>query len=146
MSGTTTTLNTNSQLNIDRETSIIFLWDNRYDSETYENTTGGELTLPAGTVMGRIAASGKLLPLKSAAIDGSQYPVGILTEAHTVADTVEVTVSICVSGDVAQEKLVFDGSDTTATIIDGRQLGDRIGSDTVGINLVPSTDLTAYDN
>lgn len=144
--GATVVINTNSQLNINRDTAKVFLDCNRYENEVYENTTGGDVTLTKGQVMGRIAATGKLLPLKSAAVDGSQYPVGIVTETVTVATTVEINVSICVEGDVAKEQVVFDGADTFATIVDGRQLGDRIASDTVGIKLVETTDLTNYDN
>lgn len=146
MTEITTTLDTANQLNINRDDSIIFLWDNRFQPEVYTNTSGGDLTLPGGTVMGRIAATGLLLPLKSAAIDGSQYPVGILSETVTVIDTESANVSICTGGDVAEGKLVFDGGDTLATIVDGKQLKDRIAGDNLGIKLVPSTDLSAYDN
>jgi len=146
MSTATIALNTANQLNINRDTAKVFLGSNRYEPEVHTNITGAEETLVAGTVMGRIAATGLLLPLKSAAVDGSQYPVGILTEDVTLAIAASANVSICVAGDVAEEQLGFDGADDLSTIIDGRQLGDRIASDTVGIKLVPTTELTGYDN
>jgi len=142
----TVTVNTDNQLNINRDTAKVFLDANRYENEVYENTTGGDVTITKGQLMGRISASGKLLPLKSAAADGSQYPVGIATKTETVADTVEINMSICVAGDVAEEQLVFDGADTLSTVVDGKQLRDRIASDTVGIKLVETTDLTNFDN
>jgi hypothetical protein len=53
---------------------------------------------------------------------------------------------MCVAGDVAQEKLIFQGSDTLATVVSSRTLNDRIGADTVGVKLVSGTELTEYDN
>lgn len=146
MTKITTTLDTANQLNINRDDSIIFLWDNRYEPFTHTNITGAEETILAGTVMGRIAATGLLLPLVAAAIDGSQIPIGISTEDITLAIGASAVMSICVAGDVAEEKLIFNAAETVATLSDGRRLDDRIGADTVGIKLVPSTDLSKYDN
>lgn len=135
---------------INTDLTKIFVWGNRYTKGTYENTnsTYDDITIPAGTVMGRILADQKLAVLESGASDGSQYPVGVLAQDVVVlaGETFSKEVAICVEGDVDETKLVFQGSDDLDTEVSGRSLRDRLGSDTVGINLVAGDQLTATDN
>lgn len=138
---------TENQMTTNYDHSIIFLGNNNFETVTYTNGTGGEVALLAGTVMGRISADQKLLPLESDAVDGSQFPVGILTEPATVADGASVKLSICTRGDVEGNRLVFfNGTDDLDTVVSGRSLRDRIGGDTLGIKLYFSSENTAYDN
>ena len=138
---------TRNQITVDYNYEKIFVRDNRYLEAEYANATGAEKTLAAGTVMGRIAATGLLLPVVSTAIDGSQYPIGILKEEVTVADGVTVPVTVGISGDVNQNAVVMDDAgDDLDSIVDGRQILDRIGADTVGVILIISTNQTYYDN
>lgn len=147
MSEQTVNLNTGQQAIIHTDTSKIFVWDNRYDNFDYNNDGYDDVTLVAGTVMGRISATGKIKPLRSDNADGSQLPIGILNQGRVVAAGETVTVAICVEGDVVTAKLVFAKTgDTVDTVVDGKRLRDRIGSDTVGIKLVGGTELTADDN
>lgn len=142
--------NTGNQAQVNTDTSKIFVFDNRYENSTYDktNSTYDDIVIPAGTLMGRIAATQKVIPLASGASDGSQFPIGILAEDVTVpaSSTVSKSVSICVAGDVAQSKIVLDGSDTLSTVISARSIFDRIQADTVGIKLVSTTEMTDYDN
>lgn len=130
------------------DTSKIFIWNNRYESGTYTNpsTTGAEVTLAKGTLMGRVSGTQKLLPLASGASDGSQFPVGILADDYTVDYLESANVFICVAGDVAEEKVILSGSDTLSTVISSRSIRDRIAADTVGINLVAGQAQDGYDN
>lgn len=147
MSLLTEQANNGQQANFKRDLSKIFLWGNRYESVNYTNGTGSEKTLPAGLVMGRISASGLLLPLQSDAVDGSQLPVGVLAADYTVANGATQEVSICVAGDVEESKLIFEnGTDTLATVVAARRLRDRLAADTLGIKLVVSDELTDFDN
>lgn len=146
MSTSTTVNQTDSQLHVDYDVAKIFLGCNRYDTGTYTNSTGAAVTLEAGTLMGRVSATGKLLPLASAATDDSNIPVGILSHSVTVADTASKELTFAVEGNVAEEKVIFDGTDDLDTVVSGRTLRDRIGGDTVGIKLVSTTENTAYDN
>lgn len=149
MSTGTTVNQTSNQMQTNYDNSIIFLGGNRYDTGEYTNGTGGELTFKAGTLLGRIAATGKLEPLTSAPVtgkEGSEFPVGILSHDIVVPASGTVPVTFAVEGDVAEEKVIFQGADTYDTVVASRRLRDRIGADTVGINLVASTELTGYDN
>lgn len=128
-------------------TAKIFVFDNRYTTGTYTNDTYDEVTLAAGTIMGRHAASDELKPLDASASDGTQFPVGILKEETVVADGDVVTLTICVSGDVEESLLTFPTSgDDMNTVVSSKTLRDRIGSDTVGIKLVAGTENTILDN
>lgn len=147
MSQQTTGTNTSNQLTVNTSTEKIFLWNNRFESGVVENDeVYDDLVLKAGTVMGRVASTRKLVVIAKAASDGSQFPVGVLNQDWTIAAGDEQTVSICVAGDVNQNALVLPVGTALTDVISGKTLKDRIGSDTVGIKLVESTELTGYDN
>lgn len=144
-------LNTANQLNINRDSSVIFIGENTYETVTLENVEETEETILAGTLLGRVtsgsgATVGNVVPLATDATDGSQFPIGVLTETITMAAESEEPVSICVSGKVAVEKIVLPAGDTLNDVISARFLRDRIAADTLGIKLISSTELSGYDN
>ena len=142
MSTVETTLNTNSQQTTNYDVAKIFVWNNRYEKR---NCTGDAYEdYEVGTVMAIVASTNELVPLAPGASDGSQYPVGVL--AQVVETGSDGVATICVSGDVVESKLVFFNTATLATVISGKTLRDRIGSDTVGINLTGGDEQTAFDN
>ena len=136
---------TRNQLFVNYDLATVFIWDNRYEVGSHANVTGAEEILPLGTVLGKTSL-GVLQVLKSASVDGSEIPVGILAENITVAIGETVDLNYCIGGEVAAGQLVFDGADTLSTIIDGKSIADRLQSDTLGIQAKVSTDLTAHDN
>ncbi|HXP52182.1 MAG TPA: head decoration protein [Bacteroidia bacterium] len=139
--------NTGNQLTIDTNVAKIFVWGNRYTEGSYTNDSYADVQLPAGTLMGRVAATQALVPLASNASDGSQYPVGILAEDIFVAEGAQQDISICVLGDVVEDMIGFaHAGDNMDTLVSGRSLRDRIGADTVGIKILKSTEQTATDN
>jgi hypothetical protein len=142
--GQTTTINTGVALFVDTDISKVFIYDNRFNQEILNNPTGGTLTYPTGTVMGRVSASGKLIPFTSAAVDGSQNIVGILNDAKTVPATSDANCFICVSGDVDPTLLVFQGADTLNTVIGGVRVRDLLARQ--GIKLTATSELTKFDN
>ena len=147
MSSGQVTSQTSNQLFVDIDTSKIFVWNNEYYRDTFLNNTGAQASFAAGTLLGRITASGKLAICKSGAVDGSQIPVGILKTSITdLADAGEVDVNYCIYGKVVESKVVLDGTDTLATMISGRTIKDRIAADTAGIILVDGDELTEFDN
>lgn len=147
MSSANQVLNTGQQAITNYDTSKIFIGRNDYKKAVYTNGTGASIDLVAGTVLGKITASGKLLPLKSDAVDGSQIPVGVLAHDITVANAATVNLTYCISGKVVQNKLIFlKAGDTVDTVVTGRTLGDRVAADSAGIILVVSTELSDFDN
>ncbi|MCE3278034.1 MAG: Bacteriophage lambda head decoration protein [Bacteroidetes bacterium] len=146
MSSNSVVSNTGQQAEITTDLSKIFIWNNRYKSYPYNNSAYDSVTLLAGTLMGTVAGTGYIKPLASGASDGSQYPTGILAEDVTVDGGDLVDLDICVSGDVVEDKIIFQGSDNLDTTVSSRRLRDRIGADTVGIKLVTSTSNSSYDN
>ena len=147
MSKVTIISNTGNQATANYDVSKIFVFNNRYESAALNNSEYDPMIMPAGTVMGRIAGSNTLFPCYSKATDGSQYPIGILSADVSILDGTTLIVPICVSGDVVQDKIVFfNPSDTLSTVVSGRTMFDRIGSDTVGIKIVPNNENTYLDN
>jgi len=147
MSTQETTLQNGNQLNVNTDSTKIFVWNNRYDSaESTTNSGYDDVTWPAGTLLGKVSATGLVKPLVSAAVDGSQYPIGILKEDAVIPAGDSLVLTFCVAGDVVESKVDLAGSDTMDTVISGRSIRDRIGADTVGIKLVGQDQLTGTDN
>ena len=136
-----------NQLFVNQDTSKIFVWDNRTATFNFNNAAYDDVVLETGTLMGRISATGLLAVLDASASDGSQYPIGVLFEGQTVEGGETMQLTLCVSGDVVEDKVVLKSGTTMDSVISGRRLFDRIGSDTVGIKLVQgSKELTTFDN
>lgn len=154
MSTQTTAQQTGNALLTNYNVGKTFIGHNRYQQFTYTNSTGSEVSLAEGTLMGLIYGTNKVVPLQSSATNGSQVPIGILKTNKTVANGASATVNICVAGEIAAENVTYDGSDTAATAI---SLTDS-GSATVvigtinslllekGIYLFSADEMTAQDN
>ncbi len=141
---------TTNSLITNKDVSKIFLGHNKYDGESYINNSGYDpITLLAGTVMGRIHATGVLVPCLKGANNGSQYPIGVLAHDIQIGPGETVTATICVWGEVAEDKLIFwDGQITKDTVIpataDGRRIKDWL--QLANITLRTGTEMTDYDN
>jgi hypothetical protein len=136
------TFNNGQQAFIRRNTANIFVWNNRTTSGSYTATE--DETLLAGTLMGRISATGAFVACDSAASDGSQYPLGFVLNDHIFSEAGEKTISIVISGDVVETEITLAYGVTLDDVVDGRQLRDHLL--TGGIKLVGSDDSTDYDN
>lgn len=136
----------NNVLTTDYDISKIFVWDNRYEKGAYTNSTYDPITIPQGRLMGRVATTQELKPHSSAAVDGSQYPVGVMLNTVTIEEGETLDLDICVSGDVVEDKIVLNAGDTMSTVVSARSIRDRIAADTVGIKLVGNDEQTALDN
>lgn len=148
MSTVTKVIDQSNFLGAVTDISKIFLGGTQTISNSYINNSSYDpITLLAGTVMGRISSTGVLAPCTSNASDGSKYPIGILMQDLVIDSGDTVTACVCLAGRVAQEKVIFFRfSDSLSTVVDARQYRDRIGSDSVGILLVPSVDNSYADN
>jgi hypothetical protein len=134
-----------NQMQVNYDFTKVFIFENRYKKETFRNLTAGALTYATGTVVGRVKATNKITECKSGASDGSERPIGVLaTDVTALAATTDITVRMCYFGDVAEGKLVFNGTDTLATVV-----GDRVVADWLqlaGIKMALGTELTFTDN
>lgn len=129
------------------DTTKVFLRDNRFVEVTYTNPSGAAVAeLKKGDVFGRVASTEKVLPLDKDATTGEQYPLGVLVEDLDVAASGTVTLTLCVSGDVEETELNFPAGTDLTTVIEAKTVRDRMMSDTMGIFLVASEELTEYDN
>lgn len=128
------------------DTAKMFLFGNNSNRANYNNSTYDTVSIPVGTLVGRVSATGLIVPLESAATDGSQYPVGIVRANYSVEAGDTKQIVFCDAGEVDENMIVFQGSDTLDTVVDGKQLRDRIAGDTVGIVLRSVDQLSGFDN
>jgi len=137
---------TSNQLTSDFSTQKIFLLNNRYEQDTLlENPTYSTQTILAGTVLGRVASSGNVVPCISGALDGSQFPIGVLAQDVTaLASGQTQSIAMCIDGDVNAAALIFYGGDSLATVIAGRSMQDHLKA--YGILIRYATEMTDYDN
>jgi len=136
---------TENQVQYNYDLTKIFVFDNRYETVTFRNLTGGTLSYAVGTVLGRISATGKVTEMKSAATDGSELPIGILATAITDLATVsDVEINMCIEGDIAESQVIFNGSDVITTAEQGRIYRDWL--QLAGMKLIQATELTEFDN
>lgn len=147
MSSNTVNYNNGTQLQVNTNLAKLFPFgaeNQRFYS--YTNSTYDTVELTAGTVMGVIATTGKVVPMTSGASDGSQYPIGILADDYSVVEGDTVNLSIMVMGQVRQDMILLQGSDTLSTVVSGKRIFERIGSDSVGVLIISSTNATNYEN
>ncbi len=136
---------TRNQTQFDYDFTKVFVRNNNYRTINFA-PVGADLVLTIGMLIGTISATAKGKKLASASVDGSQYPTGVCSENITILDGANADVNLCIGGEVAEEKLTLDGVDTLDTVIDGRIIRDRIAADTLGIRLVPTSQLAEHDN
>lgn len=146
MSKSTIRLDNGQTLFVEFDLGKIFVRDNRYGKGNYTNSTYDTEELEAGTVLGRVASTGKIAKYDAGASDGTQYPIGVLADNYSIEEGETKELAYCNAGDVVEDKLIFQGSDDLDTVVSGKTVRDRIGSDTVGIQLVSSTENTISDN
>ncbi len=144
--GATEILSTQNQAITNYDFSKLFLTTFKTVELTYTNVSGGTVELLPGMLFGQVSADLKAAILKSASIDGSQIPFGVLVTQATVLDTASKVVQIAVTGMVDQSLLLLDGADTLNTLIDGRTIAARIPADTEGITLESFEELVNQDN
>lgn len=110
--------NTTSQATIDYQIKRLILKNIETVREDYANISGALESVSVGTLIGKVAATGKVVPHDSTAVDGSQVPIGIMLdnlEDIAIAGTVD-GVLIARGGDVDSSLIVFaNGTDTLAT-------------------------------
>ena len=154
MSIINTVTNTGSQLTTNYDLTKIFLGANRYRTGSFKNTTGSTLVVPAGTVLAKVQAIavdtanvvGYLRLFDSTNTEGGRVAVGILNQDLSIAAGATVTnVNYCIAGDYDESKLVFQGSDTLNTVVNGKIVREIIIAETnlIGLSL---TQMSGYDN
>ncbi len=131
------------QLTVNYDRAPLALSDVKTRNVTIYNPEAQEETIVRGTVLGRLP-NGNYQVLKSAAVDGSQFPKAILMADVTIATVSTGTSAVAIKGDFNAAGLVFNGSDTLATAIDAERIEDLM----VRQGLYPETvnEMSDYDN
>jgi len=132
----------------DYDTSKVFIFSNLFDTGTFLNNTGGVLSFPCGTVLGRNALTGELSALDSAiTTNGLNKVVGVLAvDIIALADAGTQDITFAFAGDVAEPLIVLQGAETLDTALQTATITVRDDMRRVGLNPVPSDELSKFDN
>lgn len=139
---------TRNQAAFDRTLSNLLILNNSFLKGDYANISGALETVVIGQVMGRVAATQKLVVCKSGASDGSEVPVAInVVELTDIAIAGEVNnIAPCNAGKVNLNSIVFDGTDDFTTLVNGVSMRDHLIANTKGLELVDVLENTNFDN
>lgn len=118
-------------------TNGIVVWNPVHNDETL--TAAGADTWVAGTLLGRITASGKLTIYTSGAANGAEVPVAILATEEVFTGAGDRPARVIVGGQLRRADLVADGVGAI-TIAEADALRDY------GIVSLTTTQLAEQDN
>ena len=137
---------TNNQQITDYDVSKFLLGGNEFVD--IDLTASGEVVLLEGMIMGKVGATGLLLACDKDATDGSQFPVGVVVQAKTIADTETKSIRLVNKGSIAEDKLNFLDTETLDTLIGAanNQRSYRDYMNDLGLILKTGVELTAVDN
>ena len=143
MSKITTVKSNSNQLKVTYDVSKFLLGGNEF-VDIDITTTSSEVALLEGMVMGKIAATGLIVPCDKDATDGSQIPVGIVVEDYTVPVSTTEAITLVNKGKVAESKLNFLDTETLETLIGpaNNQRSYRDYLNDLGLILQGGTELT----
>ena len=145
MSTVTNTEQTRNQLISNFDLSKFLLGFNSFAQPSPSvAASGADVVLVQAEVMGRIHATGLIIPLVAAAVDGSQIPVGLTIVDQTILDGDTDAVNLVNKGRIAESKINFAGAETLDTVVDERRLRDWLND--IGLELMAGEELTGTDN
>lgn len=137
--------NNGRQAHVKTDLSVIFLYENRFSKAKYNNSAYDSVTLYAGTVLGRVASTGFIKPMRSTYSDGSQIPMGVLADDYVVPGGEIIDMHFCNYGDVSKSKLIFDlSTDNLETTVGSQRVEDLIHQ--AGIRVIETDEQTGFDN
>ena len=131
----------NNQAHFKYDFSKIFLRNN-LSKKVNIAASGEDLTLEPGDLIGVVGSTYQVFKSGTANITVA----GVLMEYATITDGNNADLNICIAGEIAEEKVNLDGSDTLATVVSNRTIEDKIQGETVGIKLVSTDTLVTTDN
>lgn len=138
---------TDSQIIRTVDVRNLFVFDCKTVAGVYKNISGALETAKMGQLMGKVAATGKWAVCKSAALDGSETPRGVLcVEITDAAINQEVNVDICTYGEIAKNEVQFNGADTFDTLVGGVRIEDLLITNAQSIRLTTVKELSQYAN
>lgn len=119
--------------------SVIYA-DPIHENDTLNFTAGA--TYKAGTILGRITASGKLFPFTVGAADGTQNPIAVLTYEVTRASAGDTPCRAMIGGIVRHDRLVVHAAGNNSTLTQAHVDALRAA----GVTAVKVKDLSVLDN
>jgi len=124
----------------------LFLFDNRYDEKTFNNTTAvAEVTLLPGHLLFKLSATDVDL-LNGAANIANVVGIAAVGEENIVADAGTLNINMAIKGEVSEEGIILPAGVTLDTVIPTTQLTLRDRLNELGFHLVSGVENTKSDN
>ena len=137
--------NTRNQSTVDISHSHIFMGSNAFEEAVFNNNTGGELTLKAGTLVIRNAANAaQVLPAIAGATIANVVGIVALDSDVVLADAATVNINFGYAGKVDETKLVLPAATTLDTVQASKTVRDHLNA--LGLELTATIDNTKFDN
>jgi hypothetical protein len=144
MSENTVSFNNGQQLQVNTNLAKLFPFEKEMLSYQLTNSTYGTVTYQAGTVMGVVGSTGEIVPVDSAATNGSQTPVGVLAQDYTLDAGESKNVYIAVRGWVRKDMLIFKVGQTINSIVSNRRFFELLLA--AGLFIQTTESCTNYEN
>lgn len=136
---------TNNQSTLDVSTEVVFLYDNKYQTAVFKNTTAGDLDLEQGVLVRRDTSTpGQVIPAIAGATLADVIGIVKVNSPKTLAADETANINYAISGDVDSGLLVLPATVTLDTTVGNKHLRDILSG--LGFNLKPLTELTSFDN
>lgn len=133
------------QMQVNTNLTKLFPFNKEFIPYTINNSTYGDITLQAGTIMGVVTNTGLASPTISTSNDGSQNAMAILGKDYVVPAQSSITVSLMCLGYVRKDMVIFfNGTDTLSTVIGGKRVFETLLA--AGVFLQNTRNATNYEN
>ena len=137
---------TRNQSNADYEIKKIFIFDNRFVPGTFENVSGGAVTLEPGTLMLRslVTADG-FVPAIAGATLANVVGISANEDAFELADAGLAPINVATKGTVDGNLLTLPGGVTLDTVVGNKTVKDILEG--IGFHIDTSAvEHTKFDN
>lgn len=141
---------TRNQSTADYQTKHAFIWDNRFQTGIFKNTTGGSFTLqPLMLIARSLTVANGLIPVTFTDLSTNNLAdiIGIASHEGDIvlANNATANITYCNEGSVDANLLVLPAGVTLNTVVGNKVLRDVIAS--LGIDLDNTTvEMTKFDN
>ena len=90
------------------------------------NATANDVTIPAGTVMARVASTNKLIVLDITATNGAQFPLFVLGQDEVIPANGNLDIQVVYTGNVVAQNIIFPTNVTLDSVVANITVRDRM--------------------
>lgn len=136
---------TRNQSTVDYSRQNVFVYGNRYQEETFLNSTGGDFTAATGVLLVRsTTAPFEVKPALTAAEMADVIGILDIDGENVLADAETISANVCISGDIDSSLIDLPTGITLQTKVGNKCLKDVLTG--LGFVLKNVTENSKFDN